>query len=139
LLTDPGPAAAPCWYAYRSWAEQGFKVLKAGGWDWEATRITAPDRAERQGLAPAVATPWLIEVGGLAEGEPRPETVPPLPTPRAGPARWARLFRVGLGLIVAGVIRGQVPVGRFVPEAWPAPQPVPEISEDEFCSQLTYP
>jgi hypothetical protein len=76
---------------------------------------------------------------GLAEGEPRPETVPPLPKPRAGPARWARLFRVGLGLIVAGVIRGQVPVGRFVPEAWPAPQPVPEISEDEFCSQLTYP
>jgi hypothetical protein len=134
LLTDLAPgAAAPCWYAYRSWIEQGFKVVKSGGWDWEATRITAPDRAERQWVALAVATLWLIEVGGLAEGEPRPETVPPLPRPGPGRPRPYRLFRLGLGLVVAGILAGRVPVGRFIPERWPEPQPIPEISEHEFA------
>lgn len=116
-------------------------MLKSGGWNWEATRITAPDRAARQWAALAVATLWLIEVGGLAECEPRPETVPPLPPPRASHprVRRIRLFRLGLGLILAGIITGHVPSGRFVPEAWPVPQPVPEISEHEFLSQMTYP
>jgi hypothetical protein len=140
LLTDLAPAAAaPCWYAYRSWVEQGFKVLKSGGWDWEATRITAPDRAARQWVALAVATLWLIEVGGAAETQARPETVPPLPKPAPRRGRPPRLFRVGLGLIVAGLLAGRLPVGRFLPEAWPEPQPIPEISEHEFCSQMTYP
>jgi DDE family transposase len=140
LLTDLGPSAAsPCWYAYRSWIEQGFKVIKSGGWNWEATRITAPDRAARQWVALAVATLWLIEVGGLAEAEPRPETVPPWPKRRPGQPRPYRLFRVGLGLILAGIVSGRVPCGRFVPEAWPAPQPVSEISEHEFRPQMTYP
>ena len=140
LLTDLGPgAAAPCWYAYRSWIEQSFKVLKSGGWDWEATRITAPDRAERQWVVLAVATLWLIEVGGAAEAEPRPETVPPLPKPRPRRPRPYRLFRVGLGLIVAGILSGHIPTGRFVPEDWPQPEPIPEISEHEFRSQMTYP
>lgn len=138
VLTDLGPGAAdPCWYALRSWIEQGFKVLKSGGWDWEATRITAPDRAERQWVVLAVATLWLIEVGGVAECEPRPETVPPLPRPRL--QRQMRLFRVGLGRLVAGIIAGRLPIGRLVPEAWPAPQPIPEISEQEFLKQMTYP
>jgi hypothetical protein len=142
LLTDLEPGAAdPCWYAFRSWIEQGFKVLKSGGWNWEATRITAPDRAERQWVALAVATLWLIEVGGLAEGEPRPETVPPLPPPRTDHARprHERLFRVGLGRILTGIVTGWVPVGWIVPDPWPAPQPVPKISEPEFLSQMTYP
>jgi hypothetical protein len=140
LLTDLAPGAAdPCWYAYRSWVEQGFKVIKSGGWDWEATRITAPDRAARQWVALAVATLWLIEVGGLAECEPRAETVPPLPRPRPDRPRRDRVFRVGLGRIVAGIIAGRLPVGRFVPEPWPRPQRVPEITEHEFCSQMTYP
>jgi hypothetical protein len=140
LLTDLGPAAAaPCWYAWRAWVEQGFKVIKSGGWDWEATRVTAPDRAARQWVALAVATLWLIEVGGLGECEPRPETVPPLPGPRPARPRHDRLFRVGLGLIVAGIVTGRLPIGRFAPEDWPEPQPPPEISEHEFYSQMTYP
>ncbi len=140
LLTDlPPGAAAPCWYAWRSWIEQGFKVLKSGGWDWEATRITAPDRAARQWVVLAVATLWLIEVGGLAEAGPHAEGLPPLPKRRPGRPRPHRLFRVGLGLIVAGIITGRIPVGRFAPEDWPEPQPAVEISEHEFCSQMTYP
>ncbi len=146
LLTDLGPqAAAPCWYAYRSWIEQGFKVIKSGGWDWEATRITAPDRAARQWVVLAVATLWLIEVGGVAEAEQRTETIPPWPKgqeERAQPQRRRRrhrLFGVGLGLLIAGIVSGQLPPGRFIPEPWPPPEPVPEIGEHEFCSQMTYP
>jgi hypothetical protein len=145
LLTDLDPcAASPCWYAYRSWIEQGFKVIKSGGWDWEATRISAPDRAARQWVVLAVATLWLIEVGGAAEAEQRVETIPPLPKPRDERPRLERrrlhrLFRLGLGVLIAGIISGQMPPGRFVPEVWPQPEPVPEISEHEFCSQMTYP
>jgi hypothetical protein len=140
LLTDLAPgAAAPCWYAWRSWVEQGFKVIKSGGWDWEATRLTAPDRAERVWVALALATLWLIEVGGAAECEPRAETVPPWPKPRPGRPRPLRLFRVGLVLILAGIVAGRLPVGRFVPEDWPGPQQVPPMSEHEFLSQMTYP
>jgi hypothetical protein len=138
LLTDLPPAAAdPCWYAYRSWIEQGFKVVKSGGWQWQRTRMTAPDRAERLWAAVAVATLWLVEVGGLAECEPRPETVPPFRS--AGRPRVHRLFRVGLGLIVAGLLVGEIRSGRFVPEAWPAPIPVPAVTEDEFMARMTYP
>jgi hypothetical protein len=140
LLTDLGPGAAdPCWYAFRSWVEQGFKVLKAGGWDWGRTRVTAPDRAARQWVALAVATLWLVEVGGLAEAEPRAETVPPLPKPPAGRARVHRLFRLGLGMILAGIIAGRVPVGRLTPDPWPDPTPAPKISEQDFIAGLTYP
>ncbi len=130
LLTDLAPpAATPCWYAFRSWIEQGFKVLKSGGWNWEKTRITDPQRAARQWVVLAVATLWLIEVGGLSEFETRPETVPPLPKPRV---RHARLFRVGLGVILASLLRGRLPEGRFEPEPWPVPEPIPEVSEQEF-------
>jgi hypothetical protein len=143
LLTDLAPGAAdPCWYAFRSWIEQGFKVAKAGGWDWEKSRVTAPDRAARQWVVLAVATLWLIEVGGLAEAEPRAETVPPLPRlprPPRGRARVHGLFRLGLGRILAGIIAGRVPVGRFTPDVWPPPDPVPEVSEQQFCSDMTYP
>ena len=147
LLTDlEAGSASACWYAYRSWIEQGYKVIKSGGWDWEATRITDPGRAERQWVALALATLWLIEVGGVAEAEPRAETLPPLPPqrergggPRPGRPRPHRLFRLGLGLVLAGIVKGQVPSGRFVPEAWPPPEPVAEITEQEFCSQMTYP
>ena len=135
-----GPrAAAPCWYAYRSWIEQSFKVIKSGGWNWESTRITEPDRAQRQWVALAVATLWLIEVGGVGETEPRPETLPPLPPPRPGRPRPHRLFRLGWGLIMAGIVRGKIPQGRFVPEDWPQPETIPESNEHEFCSQMTYP
>jgi hypothetical protein len=50
-----------------------------------------------------------------------------------------RLFRVGLAVILAGLLSGQVPAGRFVPEPWPAPTPIPTLTEDEFRSQMTYP
>lgn len=142
LLTDLPPGAAdPCWYAFRSWIEQGFKVLKSGGWDWEASRVTAPDRAARQWVALAVATVWLIEAGGLADGA-APGTVsrlPRLPRPPRGRPRVHRLFTVGLGIILAGLLAGVAVVGRFVQDAWPAPEPIPNMTEDDFIARHDLP
>lgn len=138
ILTDLPPGAAdPCWYAFRSWVEQGFKVIKSGGWQWQRTRMADPDRAERLWVAVAVATVWLVEVGGLADSEPRPETVPAFRV--TGRPRVHRLFRVGLGLILAGLLTGDVRSGRFVPEPWPDPVPIPVVTEDEFMAPTTYP
>ena len=50
-----------------------------------------------------------------------------------------RLFRVGLGLILAGIVAGRVPAGRLTPDPWPAPTPPPAIGEEEFIAGLTYP
>ena len=137
VLTDlPASSADPCWYALRSRIEQGFQVIKSGGWPWQRTRMTHPDRAERLWVAVSVATLWLVEVGGLAELEPRAETVPPLG--RLDRPRVHRLFRVGLATILAGVLVGTVRVGRFQPEPWPTPVPIPTVTEDQFCSQMTY-
>ena len=82
-------------------------------------------------------TLWLVEVGGLSEFEPRAETIPPLG--RSDRPRTHRLFRVGLAVILAGLLCGEVRIGRFQPEPWPDPVPIPPITEELFCSQMTYP
>jgi hypothetical protein len=138
LLTDlPVAAADPCWYAFRSWVEQGFKVIKSGGWQWHKTRMTDPDRAQRLWVAVAVATVWLVEVGGLAEFEPRAETIPQFRS--SSGRRVHRVFRIGLGLIVAGLLTGEVLVGRLIPQPWPHPHPYPVVTEHEFQKRMTYP
>src|SRR5262249_9171095 len=76
LLTDLAACAAnPCWYAYRAWIEQGFKVAKSGGWQWQATRMTDPGRVER---------PWR----GPARGGVSSVTGWPSPWRRCGWWRW---------------------------------------------------
>ena len=48
LVTDLAPDQAEgLWYGMRSWIEGGFKLLKSGGWQWQATRMT--DRDGRSG------------------------------------------------------------------------------------------
>ena len=48
VLTDLSPEVADaCWYGLRAWIEPGFKKIKRGGWQWHATRMTDPRRAER--------------------------------------------------------------------------------------------
>jgi hypothetical protein len=138
VLTDLPPGCAdPCWYALRSWIEQGFKVIKRGGWQWQRTRMDDPTRAERLWVVVSLATLWLVEVGGLSEFEPRVETVPPLG--RVDRPRLHRLFRVGLAVILAGLLEGEVRVGSFRPEPWPTTRPIPATSEERFCSGMTYP
>lgn len=130
ILTDLPPEAADvAWYGLRAWIEQGFKVTKRGGWQWQRTRMTHPDRAARLWLAIAVATLWLVSVGGAADAD---DTVPlldtldfALPTSRrsrrATRLRLVAVFRRGWMLIlVAFLHRSPLPAAPFIPEPWPA-------------------
>jgi hypothetical protein len=120
VLTDLAPEAADAaWYGWRSWVEQSFKVIKSGGWQWQRTRMEDPERAARLWAALALATLWLLEVGGAAEASIRPETVPGW----TAPARRHAVFQQGLAAIRAAWVGGWTPEGRFVPEPWPDPAP----------------
>lgn len=129
LLTDLAPSAGhACWYGLRAWIEQGFKITKRGGWQWQRTRMTDPQRAARLWLTVAVATLWLLSVGGLAEDTIPESTLLPLesddvPASRARRATQLRLvsiFRQGwITILVALLNQRRLPRGRFVPEPWP--------------------
>jgi hypothetical protein len=74
VLTDlPPEAGNAVWYAFRAWIEQGFKVIKGGGWDWEKTRMEDPGRVERFWLVLAVATLWVVAIGIEDEARQRNE------------------------------------------------------------------
>lgn len=128
ILTDlPPQAADAAWYGWRTWIEQSFKVIKSGGWQWQRTRMVDPTRAERLWAALALATLWLLEIGGAAEAAIRPETMPPW----ASPARRHAVFRRGLAVLGAALISGTLPEGRFVPASWPDPAPYEGPSLEE--------
>jgi hypothetical protein len=129
VLTDLAPSAGEaCWYGLRAWIEQGFKVTKRGGWQWQRTRMTDPQRAARLWLAVAVATLWLLSVGGLAEETIPASTVLPLANADFPPSRPRRatqlrvvsVFRQGwMTILVALLNHYRLPLGRFIPELWP--------------------
>ena len=132
ILTDlPPQAAEACWYGLRAWIEQGFKRIKRGGWQWQYTRMTDPARAERLWLAIAIATWWLLAVGGEAEAKIVATTFLSIPgSPRRQGRRWRLLgiFRHGWALIMAALFNHQpLPFGHGHPEPWPA-VPVPSDS-----------
>jgi Transposase DDE domain len=130
VVTDLPPAAADAgWYGLRAWIEQGFKLTKRGGWQWQRTRMTDPARAGRLWLAVAVATLWLVRVGGEADAGLPEGTLPPLDPAllarrrqrRATRLREVGLFRRGWALILAALLEHQpLPTGAFRPEAWPS-------------------
>jgi hypothetical protein len=148
VLTDLAPESAEvCWYGPRAWIEQGLKRLKSGGWDWQNTHMTEPQRAERLWLALAVATWWCLRVGGEAEGKELPvETIAPLPAVSdvAAPGRVTvadshgvpapaattpavrliSLFVRGRTAIVNTLLRDRVLLlGSTRPEPWPTQAP----------------
>lgn len=53
-------------YAVRMWQEESFRDLKSGGWQWEASHIHDPQRAERLILVLALAYAWCLTQGILA-------------------------------------------------------------------------
>jgi hypothetical protein len=130
ILTDLPPGASDaCWYGLRAWIEQGFKVTKRAGWQWQRTRMTDPARAARLWLAVAVATLWLLAVGGEADQHIPPSTLPDLTTVLGSPQRSRQatrlrlvsVFRQGwIAIMVALLNHRRLPIGRFVPEPWPS-------------------
>jgi hypothetical protein len=129
ILTDLPPDASEAgWYGLRAWIEQGFKVTKRAGWQWQRTRMTEPQRAARLWLAVAVATLWLLSVGGVAE-----ETIPASTlldvtailarqrrSRRATRLRLVSIFHRGwITILVALLDHVPLPQGAFRPEPWP--------------------
>lgn len=145
VLTDLAVAEADvCWYGLRAWIEQGFKRLKSGGWDWQKTHMSDPQRAERLWLVLAVGTWWCLLVGGEAEMDSPVETIEPLPaeapcasvgaTPvraergneplLAVPVRVVSVFIRGRTVILNTLIReGKLRLGRVIGEPWPTQTP----------------
>jgi hypothetical protein len=142
LLTDLGPTCAnPAWYAFRAWIEQGFKVLKSGGWHWQRSRVTDPQRAARQWAVLALATLWLVEVGGEAE-----PLIGPADAKGAAPAetgkgqRAHRLFRLGLAVVLACLLQGgTLPPGSFKPQPWPEIEHDSDALTEEQVQKLNLP
>lgn len=133
VLTDLAPECADaCWYGLRAWIEQSFKRSKRGGWQWQHTRMDDPSRAERLWMAMAIATWWLLSVGGEAEAQadaPLKITEPSVPgSARRRGKRWrlVGIFQHGWSLIVAALLNHRLlPVKPGRPEAWPR---LPEIN-----------
>jgi len=136
ILTDLSPAASDAgWYGLRAWIEQGFKITKRAGWQWHRTRMSHPARAARLWLAVAVATLWLLSVGGAAD-----ETVPASTLldvtalcpgrprmRRATRLRLVSVFRQGWVVLLVALLRQEpLPEGRFMPEPWPTVPPLAE-------------
>ena len=103
-------------------------MTKRGGWQWQRTRMRDPQRAARLWLAVAVATLWLLSVGGMAEDTLPVSTLLPLADADGPPARprqatqlrLVSIFRQGwLTILVALLNHRCLPQGRFVPEPWP--------------------
>jgi hypothetical protein len=117
IITDLAPEQVTVyWYDLRQWAEQGFKDLKRGGWHWEQTKMTNPQRAERLWLVLAVATLRACLYGTLAEED----------YWISGFRRWQKpqhqklsVFRKGRIRFLAALLRGlALDTGCFIPHDW---------------------
>lgn len=148
ILTDlPPDSSTALWYSLRTWIEQGFKDMKRGGWHWEQTKMTDPQRAARLWLVLAVATLWSVSVGGMLEAEPSGALPPlPLPQPKRPPARRLSCFTRGLLHLVALALKRHALIthGAFFPEPWPAhwfslTELQSHLSAPLTASQKTYP
>lgn len=142
VLTDLAPEVSDAlWYGLRSWIEQFFKDCKRGGWQWQRTRMTDPGRAERLWLAIAIGTLWLVQVGGADESA-DPAELPELAVlgvdeePRRRRWRLVSVFARGWVVIVVALLNHRrIPLGRLLPEPWPAIPVFPEPAESQSQRQ----
>lgn len=129
ILTDlPPDAAHIAWYSMRFWIENGFKDCKRGGLRWEHTKMTDPARATRLWLVMAVATLWIVSVGGQADATLPASSFDHLPLTHIARRRFKErpqprrlsCFCRGIIVILMALIKGDpLPLGRFIPEPWP--------------------
>lgn len=104
--------------------------IKRAGWQWHRTRMTDPQRAARLWLVVAVATLWLLGVGGQADQTIQLATFPDL-AEYAQPVtpRHVSIFRRGWTLILAALItQSPVPIGHFLLEPWPVDHVLVDLS-----------
>src|SRR5436305_19469 len=95
-------------------------------------QMSDPARASRLWLAIAVATLWVVSVGGEAEANEPCSGLEALPelhiarrraTKRSRP-RLQSCFAQGLRRIFVAVLKGEpLPLGRFIPQPWPTTMP----------------
>ncbi|NOS87306.1 MAG: transposase [Methylococcaceae bacterium] len=141
VLTDLAPECADaCWYGLRAWIEQGFKHSKRSGWQWQHTRMGDPARAERLWMAIAIATWWLLSVGGEAEAQAdtplgiKEPSVPDAVRRRGKRWRIVGIFQHGWNLIIAALLNHQLlPVKPGRPEAWPK---LPETNQAAWVTAV---
>jgi hypothetical protein len=126
ILTDLAPEQAEAgWYGLRPWVECGFKHTKRGGWQWQNTHMTDPDRASRLWLAMAVASLWVVSIGGEADASLPASSLAALPDThvarrkRRTPSRLLSCFRRGILIISASLyLNKPLPIAAFTPEPW---------------------
>lgn len=147
ILTDLPPQAADvAWYGLRMWIEHGFEQFKSTGWDWQKTRIEDPDRASRTWLALALATFWVVAVGGQHDhDESARETFARCPATEvrqrgpedAGKAhRLVSVLQQGIAVIQAMLMEGQVlKPETWYPEPWPGLEVIIQGREHEQTSK----
>lgn len=64
LATDLPAARARCAeYRRRTWEEELFRDLKRLGWQWQDSRVRAPERVQRLLAVLALATLWMLALG----------------------------------------------------------------------------
>jgi hypothetical protein len=129
ILTDlPPQSASAAWYGMRSWIEDSFKDIKSGGWQWQNTRMSDPQRAARLWLALAVASLWVVSLGGEAEALAPNYDLSNLPLTHIArrtlshPSRPRihSCFARGLIKVLLTIINQKnVALGAFIPEPWP--------------------
>ena len=146
IVTDLRPEEAEvAWYSMRFWIECGFKDGKRGGWEWYYTKMQDPKRAARVWLVLAVATLWVLGVGGeqdAAFDEKGWDDL--LDEQEAGDKakrrrRYRRLscFSRGLITITMAVLNGnRLPSGHFIPLDWSHQS---KEREEQECFQKTSP
>jgi hypothetical protein len=145
IVTDlETEVARASWYGLRGWIEQGYKRVKGEGWKLPRTRIQDCKRLERLWLAVAVATMWVLMVGGEAEvdgqtgeaeaeGSRTEDETPRLPdlgpreqegkksdgTASTTPKRMWSVFGRGWNVLRNALAVGLLVLGSWRPEPWP--------------------
>ncbi|MEM8534094.1 MAG: hypothetical protein AAGF95_24825 [Chloroflexota bacterium] len=105
VITDLAPgASASAWYRLWAWYAQGFKCTKRGGWQWQMTQMTDPDRAARLALGtgptdPSRTAPAASPIGArtlaVYHSQPGPGTTTLKPTPKSTPHPRPRRCTLG--------------------------------------------
>lgn len=137
VVTDlAAERAEPAWYGLRAWIERGFKHGKSGGWRWQHTRMTDPQRSERLWLVMAIAQVLVMREEPLPSDRPssiptalasQPKSAPVGARARPGPRRRYPILSVFLRGLLSGrmlLCVGLLPtLHRMCPAAWPTGLP----------------